>query len=139
MNDVSKSPPLDLVLKLHWPDDLDASAAGQRVIVELQFDDGNALASISVPSEQLLQAAAQRLTLYSLISPAGFVSIGSDELTTPFSINHAIAFDQLVVNAVSADMLEDEPDAAAMLAEFHSRLLKSLEYVDQALTSLTKV
>jgi len=138
MNDSIKNPSLDLMLKVHWPAERDLSAAGQQVVIELQFDNGNALASMSVPSEQLLQAAAQRLTLYSLISLAGFVSVGSDELTTPISINHAIAFDQLVVNAVSADMLEDEPDAAAMLAEFRTRLLKSLEHVDQAIASLTK-
>jgi hypothetical protein len=50
----------------------------------------------------------------------------------------AIPLDQLVASAVSADMLEDELDATAMLTEFRARLLKSLEYVDQAIASFTK-
>jgi hypothetical protein len=48
----------------------------------------------------------------------------------------AIPLDQLVASAVSADMLEDELDATAMLIEFRTRLLNSLEYVDLAIASL---
>jgi hypothetical protein len=48
----------------------------------------------------------------------------------------AIPLDQLVASAVSADVLEDELDATAMLIEFRTRLLNSLEYVDLAIASL---
>ena len=46
--------------------------------------------------------------------------------------------DQLVADAISKEMLEDEPEAAHLLAEFRTRLLKSLEHVDTAIASLPK-
>jgi len=49
-----------------------------------------------------------------------------------------IPHDQLVADAVTPEMLEDEPEAATKLAEFRTRLLKSVEYVDQAIVSLPK-
>ena len=138
MNDVLKNPSPDLVLKLHWPLDEDLSPTGQRVVIELQFADDGVLTSLSVPSDQLLQKVAQKLTPHPLISPHGHVSVVSDEITIPQQESRTISLDQLVANAVSADMLEDEPDVATMLAEFRARLLKSLEYVDQAIVSLVK-
>jgi hypothetical protein len=49
-----------------------------------------------------------------------------------------ISLDQLVADAVSPEMLEDEPQAAQHLSEFRTRLLKSLELVEQAIASLLK-
>jgi len=138
MNDAHKNPSPDLVLKVHWPRYEDVSTSGQRAVIELQFADGDALASMSVPSEQLLQGAAQRLAPYPLISTIGLVSISYDATIIGLPVNQAIALDQLITEAVSEDMLEDEPDAAAMLAEFRSRLLKSLERVDRAIAALPK-
>ena len=83
MNDASKDPSRDLMMKLHWPPDEGVAAEGHCVVVELQCVDGLALASISVSSEQLLQAVAQKLAHYPLISPDGFVSIASDESSAP--------------------------------------------------------
>ena len=138
MNDASKNPSHDLVLKLHWPPG-EAVAAGEHcVVVELQFVDGLALASISIPSYQLLQAITQKLAHYPLISLGGFVSIASDEIVEATLDDHTITLDQLVADAVSPDMLEDEPEAAKQLSEFHNRLLKSLAHVEQAITSLRK-
>ena len=108
MNDAFKRPSTDLVLILHWPLDEDlSSAAGQNLVIELQFADGNILASMSVPCAQLLKTAAQKLAPYPLISPIGFISIGSDELAIPAPGNHTIALDQLIAKAVSADNLRD--------------------------------
>ena len=50
----------------------------------------------------------------------------------------SIPLDQLIANAVSPEMLEDEPDAAQQLSEFRTRLLKSLELVEQTIASLPK-
>ena len=50
----------------------------------------------------------------------------------------AVALDQLVADAVSPDMLEDELDANKMLAKFRVRLIKSLEHVEQAIASARK-
>ena len=138
MNDASKDPSHDLVLKLHWPID-EAVAVGRHcVVVQLQFVDGLALASISVPSNQLLKAITQRLAHYPLISLDGFVSIASDEIVEASRDDKTIALDQLVADAVSLEMLEDEPEAPSKLTEFRTRLLKSLEFVETAIASLPR-
>ena len=49
-----------------------------------------------------------------------------------------VGLDQLVAEAISTEMLEDEPEIAQMLAKFRDRLLKSLEHVEQAIASLPK-
>ena len=138
MNDALKDPLRDLVLKLRWPPHRDPLAGEQRVVVELQFVDGLVLTSISVPPQQLLQMVAQKLATYPLISPDGFVSVVSDETTVALPDDHIIALDQLVAEAISPDMLDDEPNVAHMLSEFRIRLLKSLEHVEQAIASLPK-
>ena len=138
MNDASKDPSRELMMKLHWPPDEGVAAGGHYVVVELQYVDGLALASISVSSEQLLKAVAQKLAHYPLISPNGLVSIVSDEIIEVMPDVHTTTLDQLIAEAVSPEMLEDEPDAAGMLAEFRIRLLKSLELVEQAIASLPK-
>lgn len=50
----------------------------------------------------------------------------------------AVALDQLIAEAVSSEMLEDEPEALQMLSIFRLRLLKSLELVEQAIAALPK-
>ena len=47
-----------------------------------------------------------------------------------------VPLDKLVGDAVSPDMLEDEPLAEELLLQFRKRLLLSLEYVDKALVSV---
>ena len=138
MSNSQRKPASDLLLKLYWPSDEGAPNGAPYVVVELQDAAGVAVASMSIPNEQLLRAITQELDHQPLLSLVGFVSVISDAITLSKVKNSSIAFDQLVANTVSADMLEDEPDAATMLAEFRSRLLKSLEHVDKAIASLTK-
>jgi hypothetical protein len=137
MNDVLKNPPDEWLLRLYWPSDAGVTASWERVIVELQEGKGYVLGTLSVPSDQLLQAIAQKLEGYPILSPNGFVSVFSDEITETLS-NQAIALDQLVAEAVSPDMLDDEQNVAAMLSELRARLLKSIDYVDHAIASLPK-
>ena len=47
-----------------------------------------------------------------------------------------VSLDKLVGDAVSPDMLEDEPLAEELLLQFRKRLLLSLEYVEKALASV---
>ena len=81
MNDASKDLLSNLTLKLLWPNDQGSLTSERSVVVELQFADGPALVSVSVPSDQLLQAVAQRLAHFPLITPDGFVSVLSDDIT----------------------------------------------------------
>jgi hypothetical protein len=137
MNDALKNPLRDWVLKLRWPSDEGVSVFEQSVIVELLDCKGLVLGTLSVPSDQLLQAVAQKLENYPILSPHGFVSVVSDEIAETLS-NHATALDQLVAEAISPDMLYDEQNITAMLSELRARLLKSIEYVDQGIASLAK-
>jgi hypothetical protein len=138
MSDAFKDPSRDSTLKLHWPTNEDAPATGRRVVVELLFVDGLTLTSVSVPSEELLQAVAQKLAHYPLISPDGLVSVVSDEVPEAQPKDNAIALNQLVAEAISTDMLDDEPNVAHLLSELRTCLLKSLEHVEKAIASLPK-
>jgi len=139
MNDALKYPSRDLTLKLNWPGDQVHLADGQLVIVELQDANGLTMASVSVPNDQLLQAVSQKLECYPLMTPDGVVSIASDEFAEPLPSVQTIALDQLIAESISTDMLDDEPNATNMLFELRARLLKSLELVEQAITSLPKL
>ena len=72
------------------------------------------------------------------IDLSGKVSVLFDDEFQRDDQTDSIALDQLVAEAVSPEMLEDEPDAAQQLSKFRSRLLKSLELVEHAIASLPK-
>jgi hypothetical protein len=138
MNDALKLPSGNLTLRLNWPSDQIHLADKQRVVLELQDSNSLIIASVSVPSDKLLQAVSQKLKCYPLMTPDGVVSIASDETTESFQANQTISLDRLIAEAISPEMLEDEPEAAQMLSKFRDRLLKSLEHVEQAIASLPK-
>jgi hypothetical protein len=137
MNDAMKNPCGNWLLKLHWAFDEGLAVFEQSVVVELQEGKGHILGTLSVPSDQLLRVVAQKLEAYPILSPHGFVSVVSDEIAATLS-NHVTALDQLVAEAISPDMLDDEQNVALMLSELRARLLKSIAYVDHALASLPK-
>ena len=138
MNNPQRKPTGDLLLKLHWPPETGALSGVQYVVVELQNTAGFAVASMSVLKEQLLPAITQELDHQPLLSLEGCVSAFSSEISSSQLANRPIPLNQLVADAVSSDMLEDEPRAFHMLSEFRTRLLKSLEHVDTAIASLPK-
>jgi hypothetical protein len=49
-----------------------------------------------------------------------------------------VTLDGLVADAVSPDMLEDEPQAVDLLLKFRQRLLSSVEHVNTALTTFRR-
>jgi len=65
----------------------------------------------------------------------GTVSIDSLDMPAPAQLA-SIGLDALVVRDVSPDMLDDEPNAAEMLAKLRARLLTALRSVDNAMVSL---
>ena len=94
--------------------------------------------SLSITREisQHLTSALVRAT--PTIELSGKVSVLLDDEFQRDNQTESTPLDQLVAEAVSPEMLEDEPDAAQQLSEFRVRLLKSLELVDQAIASLPK-
>ena len=72
------------------------------------------------------------------IDLSGKVSVLFDDEFQRDDQTKLIPLNQLVADAVSPEMLQDESDAAQQLSEFRSRLLKSLELVEQAIASLPK-
>lgn len=53
-----------------------------------------------------------------------------------FTPREHITLDQLVAEAVSLKMLEDEPFAADLLMRFRERLFAALQHVDKALATV---
>jgi hypothetical protein len=135
MKDAQSKPTNDQRLKLHWPEEHGKPAV---VLVELWDSSGLAIASMSIPAEQLLQVTAQELDYQPLLSLGGCLSIISDKISLMLLKNQPIPLDQLVADAVSPEMLEDEPEAVQHLSQFRIRLFKSLEHVEKAIASLPK-
>jgi hypothetical protein len=138
MSNPQRKPASDLLLKLHWPPETDALSGTKHVVVELQDSAGLAVASVSVLKEQLLSAITQELDYQPLLSLEGCVSAISDWSLSSQAENRPLALDLLVADAVSPEMLEDEPEATQLLSQFRTRLIKSLEHVDTAIASLLR-
>jgi hypothetical protein len=71
------------------------------------------------------------------MSPEGLISASWEESMMELDTIKAISIDQFIAEAISPEMLEDEPEAAQMLTKFRDRLLKSLEHLEKALASLS--
>jgi hypothetical protein len=112
-------------------------------------DTGEAIIRITTPSGQNLMSLSisreigQHLTFaLAQATPSidinGSVTVMFDNEVQQTIQVATVAFDQLVAQAVSSEMLEDEPEAVQMLSKFRDRLLKSLEHVEQAIALLPK-
>jgi hypothetical protein len=112
--------------------------AHAHVKVELQNSSGHTVAFLSVPKGQFQQELSRTLEPCVLISPEGLISASLEEVAQEFAVNKVISIDQAIVEAISPDMLEDEPNIEQMLSKFRDRLLKSLEHVEQTIASLPK-
>ncbi len=107
-------------------------------VIHIASPSGKNLLSLTIAHEigQQLKSALNEVT--PSINFDGSVGVVFDDEFQQANHATAVALDQLVADAVSPDMLEDEPDANKMLAEFRIRLIKSLELVEQAIVSLPK-
>jgi hypothetical protein len=125
-------------VKLRRSSDHFSADTHEHVTIELQDKSGRSVALMSVPDDQLQQELSRILKPCALISPEGLISATLEESTLEIGAIKAISIDQAIAEAISPDMLEDEPDAAQMLSKFRDRLLKSLEHVEKAIASLPK-
>jgi hypothetical protein len=107
-------------------------------VMRVKTSSGQNLLSFSIAPEISQHIAAAYAEATASINIDGGVIVMFEHEFEPSVHATAVPLDQLVASAVSADMLEDELDATAMLVEFRARLLKSLEYVDHAIASLPK-
>lgn len=131
-------PTSGLIVKLRRSSDHLSAGTNGHVTIELQDTIGRSIALMSVPDDQLHQELSRILKPYILISLEGLISASLEETTLELGAEEAISIDQVIADAISPDMLDDEPEAAEMLARFRDHLLKSLEHVEQAIASLPK-
>jgi hypothetical protein len=125
-------------VKLRRSSDHFSAGTNQHVTIELQDTSGRSIALMSVPEEQLYEELSRILKPCALMSLEGMILVSLEEATHEPDAMGAIAVDQLIAEALAPEMLEDEPEAAQMLAKFRDRLLKSLEHVEQVIASLPK-
>ena len=71
-----------------------------------------------------------------IIDLEGLVYVDDWELDPMFPSREYITVDQLVAEAVSPDMLEDEPFATDLLMRFRERLFAALQHVNKALATV---
>jgi hypothetical protein len=138
MNDALGEPTSGLILKLHRSSDHGSAGTDEHVTLELQDTSGRTVVLLSVQEDQLHKALSRILKPCVLMSPEGLISASLEESALELGAEEAISIDQVIADAISPDMLEDEPEAAQMLSKFRERLLKSLKHVEQAIASLPK-
>ena len=96
----------------------------------------NTILSLIVPSTKLVSAVLGRVELFIALSPSGEISITSDDTTSASSLWATIKIEQLIKQSIAPQMLEDEPNAAAMLQALRRRLIASLTTVDETISNL---
>ena len=109
-----------------------------EVVIRIATPSGQNLMSLSI-SHEIGQHITSALTkaIPSIDIDGGVTVMFDSEVQQTIQVA-TLALDQLIAEAISPEMLEDEPDAAQMLSKFRNRLLRSLELVDQAIASLPK-
>jgi hypothetical protein len=117
----------------------DGPATIGESVIRVATTSGQNLLSMTISTEIGRHLTSALVHATPTIDLSGKVSVIFDNEFQPFDHVLRISLDQLVADAVSREMLEDEPEAAHMLAKFRTRLLKSLELVDQAIASLPKL
>jgi hypothetical protein len=131
-------PTSGMIVKLRRSSDHLCADTNGHVKIELQDTIGRSVALLSVPEDQLFQELSRILKPCVLMSPEGLISASFEEPTLEVGAKESISIDQVIVDAISPDMLEDEPQAAQMLSKFRERLLKSLEHIEKAVASLPR-
>ncbi len=109
-----------------------------EAVIRIATPSGQNLMSLSI-SHEIGQHITSALTkaIPSIDIDGGVTVMFDSEVQQTIQVA-TVALDQLIAEAISPEMLEDEPDAAQMLSKFRNRLLRSLELVDQAIASLPK-
>jgi hypothetical protein len=108
------------------------------LVMQLADSQGSTMASISIPIEKINELLRPYLSIFVELQLDGSVLLNSEVFIPTIEPSTEMDILQLALRAVAPEMLEDEPEAAQMLAKFRDRLLKSLEHVEQAIASLPK-
>jgi hypothetical protein len=110
---------------------------GENVIL-VATTSGKNLLSLSISREISQHITSTLAQATPLINIDGSVTIMLHDEFQQNDQGKSVPLDQLIAKAISPEMLEDEPQAAQHLSEFRTRLIKSLEHVDEAIASLPK-
>jgi hypothetical protein len=128
---------LTCTLEVASVQEVGSDATGENVI-RVATTSAQSLMSLSISREigrhltNALGRAAPTIDLSGKVSV-----IFDDEFHSDDQIE-SIPLNQLIADAVSPEMLDDEPEATQLLSQFRNRLVKSLAHVEQAIASLLK-
>lgn len=109
-----------------------------ETVIRIATPSGQNLISFSIAREIGRHVASALAQATPSINIDGSVTVMVDDDVQQTIQVVTVGLDQLVAEAISPEMLEDEPEAAKMLSKFRDRLRKSLEHVEQAIASLPK-
>ena len=114
------------------------SDAFEGKVIRIATISGQNLLSLDISTEIDRLPTAALVRAAPTIDLSGKVGMIFDDEFQQDDRTESIPLDQLVADTVSPDMLEDELEAEQLLFQFRTRLLKSLELVDQAIAALPK-
>lgn len=107
-------------------------------VIRVATTSGQNLLSMTISTEIGRHLTHALLHATPMIDVIGHLSIINNDEFQLIDQIETIPLDQVVADAVSPKIIEDEPEALQHLAEFRARLLKSLEHIDEAIASLPK-
>lgn len=107
-----------------------------RVSLRLTDASGSEVMSLHIPNHMAVHLATTQQNFILIMNIEGVVGcVGNGEELASVRA-HAVEIDTLVAQAVSPDMLQDEPNASQLLTKFKERLVRSLVTVDEAIAAL---
>jgi hypothetical protein len=109
-----------------------------EAVIHIATPSGQNLVSLSIAHEIIQHIASARAQATPSINIDGSVTVMFDDDVQQTIQVVTVELELLVADAIAPEMLEDELEAAQMLAKFRDRLLKSLEHVELAIASLPK-
>ena len=107
-----------------------------RYLLSATAKNGTLSFQLGLSADLIASVVLAKSNLDVAMSPDGIIRIYADCIPTDTAIGAADNLDDLIKQSIIPQMLEDEPDAAAMLQILRKRLITSLAAIDEAISNL---
>lgn len=113
-----------------------SAESGDQYILCATAKNGMLSLQLSVAADLIAPVVLANSNVVVAMSPDGLLRVYADRGPPNTSIGAENKLDVLIKQSINSQMLEDEPDAAAMLQTLRSQLTSSLATVDEAIANI---
>ncbi|MFN0194654.1 MAG: hypothetical protein ACKVP5_22205 [Aestuariivirga sp.] len=105
-------------------------------VASVRDDAGLAVFELRLPAAQVESVVVNHITPTIAMSLDGTIAVVDDQREGSLRAGDEVSVDALIRRSIAPEMLEDEPDASAMLALLRDRLRTALRDVEAAIDRL---